>query len=193
MRKSLASSLIVCLITYSAVAQTNWKIDPVHSSIQFDVTHLVVSTVTGSFTEFSGNLTSSGETFENSKVECSVNVNSIDTENLTRDKHLKEDDFFNAQKSPSISFKSTSFKKTGDNQYKIEGDLTIRDVTKTVSFMATNSGTVNTGKKTISGFKVTGQINRFDFNLKWDDTLDSGSLVVGENVDIRMNLELVKI
>lgn len=192
MKKLCGLSLALIFVASGTFAQSEWKIDPVHSSIQFDVTHLVVSTVTGSFTDFTGTVKSNGESFENSSVVCKVDVNSIDTENLTRDKHLKEDDFFNANKFPLIVFSSTSFKKTGENEYKVEGDLTIRDVTKKVVFMATNSGTVNTGTKVISGFKVTGKINRFEFNLKWDDTLDSGSLVVGEDVDIRMNLELVK-
>ncbi len=174
------------------IAQNQWKVDPVHSSVQFDVTHLVVSTVTGEFTKFSGTVTTDGDSFENAQVEAVVEVNSINTENMTRDKHLKEDDFFNAAKFPQIKFKSEVFKKIADKEYLVTGDLTIRDVTKKVSMRAVHSGTISTGNKQISGFKASFTVNRFDFNLKWDDTLDSGSLVVGENVDIRMNLELVK-
>lgn len=191
MKNFLIISASLLFFNLPISAQTEWKIDPVHSSIQFDVAHLVVSTVTGSFTSFEGILKSEGNNFEGATVTCSLDVNGIDTENLTRDKHLKEDDFFNAAKFPKIIFKSIGFKKVGDQDYIVEGELTIRDVTKKVTFNASNRGTVDTGSKVISAFKVSGLINRFDFGLRWDDTLDSGSLVVGENVEIRMNLELV--
>ncbi|MFY0652328.1 MAG: YceI family protein [Cyclobacteriaceae bacterium] len=173
-------------------AQSIWKIDPVHSSIQFDVTHLVVSTVTGKFAKFAGTVETENGSFENAKVEATLDVASINTENLTRDKHLKQDDFFNAEKFPKISFKSEFFKKVADNEYLLTGSLTIRDITKNVSMKAVHSGNVMIGSKTVAGFKVNFIINRFDYGLKWDDTLDSGSLVVGENVDVSMNLELTK-
>ncbi len=193
MKKYLIIFISILLIHCGTKGQsTTWKIDPVHSSIQFDVTHLVVSTVTGKFTEFSGSIVSKKDSFEKAQINVDVSVNSIDTENLTRDKHLKQDDFFNAEKYPKISFRSKSFALTSENTYTLIGDLTIRDVTKEISLVVKNSGTIDTGSKIISGFKANFKINRFDFNLKWDDTLDSGSLVVGEEVDIRMNLELVK-
>lgn len=193
MKKIIACLSLFVLVSEGAEAQSKWKIDPVHSSIQFDVTHLVVSTVTGKFTEFSGVVETKDDTFENAVVDASLEVKSINTENMTRDKHLKEDDFFNAEKFPKIQFKSEHFKKIAGNEYLLSGDLTIRDVTKKVFMRAVHSGTITIGDKVVSGFKVNFTINRFDFNLKWDDTLDSGSLVVGENVDIKMNLELTKI
>ena len=190
-----ANSLILsCLIFFCSLAnaQDTWKIDPVHSNVQFEVTHLVVSTVSGKFSEFSGSIVTAGDTFENAQVSAEVDVQSIDTENLTRDKHLKEDDFFNAEKFPKIKFQGEHFKRIGGKEYLLSGDLTIRDVTKKVSMKATHSGTISTGSKMISGFKVSFTINRFDYGLKWDDTLDSGSLVVGEDVDVKMNIELTK-
>jgi len=191
--KKTINILIGCILfQFGVQAQSKWAIDPVHSNIQFDVTHLVVSTVTGKFTEFSGTIDASGDTFDGAIAEVKVNVSSIDTENLTRDKHLKEDDFFNAEAFPMISFKSTSFRKVNDKDYQLIGNLTIRDVTKEITISAVNNGTVNLGDKTISAFKANFIINRFDYKLKWDDTLDSGSLVVGEEVAISMNLELVK-
>lgn len=191
--KKIIIILIGCfLFQFGVQAQSKWTIDPVHSNIQFDVTHLVVSTVTGKFTKFSGTIDASGDTFDGANAEVKVNVSSIDTENLTRDKHLKEDDFFNAEAFPMISFKSTSFRKVNDKDYQLIGNLTIRDVTKEITISAVNNGTVNLGDKTISAFKANFIINRFDYKLKWDDTLDSGSLVVGEEVAISMNLELVK-
>jgi polyisoprenoid-binding protein YceI len=192
MKKHFTLVLAFVLISFISFAQNTWKVDPVHSGIQFDVTHLVVSTVTGKFTEFSGTIESMDDSFENAIVKANLEVNSIDTENLTREKHLKEDDFFNAEKYPQIKFESEFFKKIADKEYLVTGDLTIRDVTKKVSMKATHSGTITIGDKVVSGFKVNFTINRFQFNLKWDDTLDSGSLVVGEDVNISMNLELVK-
>ncbi|MEQ6119182.1 YceI family protein [Reichenbachiella sp. MALMAid0571] len=192
MKNFIPILLLLFVLPISINAQNKWKIDPVHSSIQFDVTHLVVSTVTGKFTEFSGTVEAKNDSFENAKVEANVEVKSITTENLTRDNHLKEDDFFNAEKFPQIKFKSEYFKKVADNEYLLSGDLTIRDVTKKVSMKAVHTGSITIGEKIVSGFKVNFTVNRFDFNLKWDDTLDSGSLVVGENVDIKMNLELIK-
>lgn len=192
MKKPIILTLIFVFISFISFAQNKWKIDPVHSGIQFDVTHLVVSTVTGKFAEFSGTVESQDDSFENAKVKANLEVKSIDTENLTRDKHLKQDDFFNAEKYPQIKFESDFFKKVADKEYLVTGDLTIRDVTKKVSMKATHTGTITIGDKVVSGFKVNFTINRFEFNLKWDDTLDSGSLVVGEDVNISMNLELTK-
>ncbi|MEO9801768.1 MAG: YceI family protein [Reichenbachiella sp.] len=185
--------LLSIFIVYSVQSQTRWKADPAHSSIQFEVSHLAISTVTGKFTEFSCELESKKNSFEGAKVDAKVEVGSVSTENLTRDKHLKEDDFFNANQFPQMTFVSESFKKTADDQYEVTGTLTIRDVSKKITFPATYSGMISMGDKTISGFKANFTINRFDFKLKWDDTLDTGSLVVGEDVDVRLNLELVKI
>lgn len=185
--------LLSIFVVYSVQSQTRWKADPAHSSIQFEVSHLAISTVTGKFTAFSCELESKKNSFEGAKVDAKVEVGSVSTENLTRDKHLKEDDFFNAKQYPQMTFVSESFKKTADDQYEVTGTLTIRDVSKKITFPATYSGMINMGDKTISGFKASFTINRFDFKLKWDDTLDTGSLVVGEDVDVRLNLELVKI
>lgn len=192
MKKIFSLLVVSLLIQFGIKAQSTWSIDPVHSNIQFEVTHLVVSTVTGKFNDFSGTIKTVGETFDGAVAKVQVKVNSIDTENLTRDKHLKQDDFFNAAEFPLISFKSTSFRKINAKDYQLIGNLTIRDVTKEITISAVNSGTVNLGSKTISAFKANFSINRFDYKLKWDDTLDSGSLVVGEDVSISMNLELVK-
>jgi polyisoprenoid-binding protein YceI len=109
-----------------------------------------------------------------------------------RDGHLKSDDFFNAEKFPEINFKSTSFEKLGDNKYKITGDLTIRDVTKNVTFDATLNGTLKTDRGVLAAWKATTTINRFDYNLKWSKTLETGGLAVGKDVIITLNLELNK-
>ena len=180
------------LLTAAAMAQTTWKADPVHSNVQFEVTHLAISTVTGKFTNLDCTITSKRDDFSGADVRASVKVNDISTENLTRDKHLKQDDFFNAVKFPSISFTSSNFKKLSDNKYELVGDLTIRDVTKTITIPVDYSGQITLGKKVVSAFKANFTINRFDYGLKWNDTLDTGSLVVGDEVNVTLNLEMVK-
>ena len=192
MRK-LFLSLLSLLVAFSSQSQTKWKADLAHSSIQFEVSHMTISTVSGKFTDFTCELESKKNSFEGAKIDAKVKVESVSTENLTRDKHLKEDDFFNAKEYPQMTFVSESFKKKEGNLYEITGMLTIRDVTKKITFPATYSGMINMGNRTISGFKANFTINRFDYDLKWDDTLDTGSLVVGEDVDVSLNFELVKI
>ena len=177
--------LISIFVVYSVQSQTRWKADPAHSSIQFEVSHMTISTVTGQFTDFTCELESKKNSFDGAKVDAKVEVESVSTENLTRDKHLKEDDFFNAKQFPQITFISESFKKKEGDTYEVTGILTIRDVSKKITFPATYSGMINMGNRTISGFKANFTINRFDYELKWDDTLDTGSLVVGEDVDVR--------
>ncbi len=121
-----------------------------------------------------------------------IKVASLSTDNTMRDNHLKSDDFFNAEKFPEISFKSTSFEKLSDNKYKITGDLTIRDVTKNVTFNAVLNGVLKTDRGLLSSWKATTTINRFDYNLKWNKTIESGGLIVGQDVTIALNLELNK-
>lgn len=186
--------LSVCLFWVNtwAKAQTTWRIDPAHSNVQFEVTHLSISTVTGHFTSFTGEVETKGNNFDGAKVSAEVLVSSVNTENVTRDKHLKKDDFFNAEKFPNMTFRSTSFKRNSDTEYVVTGDLTIRDVTKEITFIATYGGQIKTGKKMISAFRGAFTINRFDYKLKWDDTLDSGGLVVGEEVSIKLSMQLEK-
>lgn len=173
-------------------AQSLWKADPAHSNVQFEVTHLAISTVTGSFGKVHCTVKSDGNDFDGAMITASVNVDEISTENLTRDKHLKQDDFFNVKLFPEIKFISNAFKKVSDNKYELSGDLTIRDVTKKVTFPVEYSGQIALGKKVVSAFKANFIINRFDYGLKWNDTLDTGSLVVGEDVSVTLNLELVR-
>jgi polyisoprenoid-binding protein YceI len=186
---------IACLLlvfSFTAKAQI-WQADINHSSIQFKVTHLVISSVTGDFAKFEAKLTQSNKSdFANAKIDAVIEVSSVDTKNLTRDKHLKEDDFFNIDKYPKMTFISTGFEKIDDKNYKLTGELTIRDVTKTVVLNAVYGGKIKVNGKERAGFSATGKINRFDYDLKWSDTIDSGSLVVGETVEIILNMELVK-
>ncbi len=187
---------ILLLAAFAAVgfasAQTDWKLDKAHSSITFTVRHMVISDVTGSFKDFAITLKSAKDDFSDATVQSTIKVASLSTDNGMRDNHLKSDDFFNAEKYPEINFKSTSFEKLSDTKYKITGDLTIRDVTKNVTFDAVFNGTLKTNRGVLSAWKVTTTINRFDYNLKWNRTIESGGLIVGQDVTITMNLELNK-
>ena len=191
--KRTTSVLIAMLVATAFVsAQTNWKLDNAHSSITFTVRHMVISEVTGSFKDFTVALKSSKDDFSDAEVQSTIKVGSLSTDNAMRDGHLKSDDFFNADKFPEINFKSTSFEKLGENKYKITGDLTIRDVTKNVTFDATLNGTLKTERGVLSAWKATTTINRFDYNFKWNKTLETGGLMVGQDVIITLNLELNK-
>jgi len=175
-----------------ATAQTIWKADKAHSKIDFSVTHMVIAEVDGRFTDFDATLTASKDDFIDAKITATIKTTSITTDNDFRDKHLRSDDFFNADKYPEIKFKSTSIEKTGDNTYKIIGDLTIRDTTRSVVLDTKYNGQVVAMGATKIAFKATTTINRFDYGVHWDKTIESGGLVVGKNVDITLLLEFNK-
>jgi polyisoprenoid-binding protein YceI len=168
---------------------TKWNLDKVHSSLRFTVTHMVVSEAEGTFKNWNGTLEHTKDDFSDAKVNFTAEVASINTDNENRDKHLKSDDFFNAEKYPEIKFVSTSFVPAGDKKYKLNGNLTIRDVTKPVVFDVTYGGVIKTPRGSKSGFKANTTINRFDYNLKWDRATEAGSLVVSKEVDIVVKLE----
>ena len=168
---------------------TKWKLDKGHSNVRFTVTHMVVSEVDGAFKIYDGSLEHTKADFSDAKVAFSVDVASVNTDNERRDGHLKGDDFFSADKFPQMKFESTSWKPLGNNKYKVDGNLTIRDVTKPVSFDVTYGGTITTAQGAKAGFKAKTTINRFDYNLKWDRATEAGGLVVGKDVEVTINTE----
>ncbi len=170
-------------------APTKWKLDKGHSNVRFTVTHMVVSEVDGAFKIYDGSLEHTKADFSDAKVAFSVDVASVNTDNERRDGHLKGDDFFSADKFPQMKFESTSWKPLGNNKYKVDGNLTIRDVTKPVSFDVTYGGTITTAQGAKAGFKAKTTINRFDYNLKWDRATEAGGLVVGKDVEVTINTE----
>ncbi len=177
----------------SLSAQTKWALDKSHSNVQFSVSHLVISEVTGQFKSFDGDIEASKEDFSDAKINFLIDVASISTENEKRDVHLKSDDFFNAEKFPKITFKGKSLKKVSGKNYKLVGDLTMRDVTKEVTLDVVYNGTIKDPWGNIkAGFKITGELNRFDFNLKWNTLMEAGGAVVGKTVYITVNLQLQK-
>ena len=187
----IASAML--FVAASATAQSKWSVDGSHSNVKFSVSHLVISEVEGSFTKFDGSIEAPGADFNNSVVNFTVDVNSVNTDNEGRDKHLKGDDFFNAEKYPQMKFKSTSFKKGKGNNYIMEGDLTIRDVTKKVKFDVVYGGsTVDPWGNTKSGFKTTTKVSRKAYGLMWSKMTEAGGAVVGDEVTIILKLEFAK-
>ena len=166
-----------------------WSIDKAHSNVKFTVTHMVVSEVDGSFRVYDGTIEHTKPDYSDAKVNFTVDVNSINTDNENRDKHLKSDDFFNAEKFPTMKFESTSFKPLGNNKYQLNGNLTIRDVTKPVTFDVSYGGRLDSQRGAKTGFKAKTTINRFDYNLKWDRATEAGSLVVAKDVEVTINTE----
>ncbi|MFN4811743.1 MAG: YceI family protein [Bacteroidota bacterium] len=186
--KNLTTILSLAMSTM-AFAQTNWKLDNSHSNVKFAVEHLAVSETEGNFKSFDGTLVSKNADFTDADITFTVDVKSIDTDNEMRDKHLQGDDFFNAEKYPQMKFKSSSFKKVSGNKYILEGDLTIRDVTKKVKFDVVYRGTQKDPYgNTKAGFKATGSIKRMEYGLKWNVMTEAIS-VVADEVNIVVNLE----
>ena len=175
------------------MATTKWTLDPTHSEVQFKIKHLVISTVTGSFKTFQGSAQSEGDDFENADLEFSLDVDSVDTNQEMRDGHLRGEEFFDSAKYPKISFKSTSFTKTGDDTYKVTGDLTMKDVTKPVTLEAEYGGSaVDFYGNTKAGFEVTGKINRKEFGLSWGGITEAGAIVLGDDVKLIANVQFAK-
>ncbi|HEY0244400.1 MAG TPA: YceI family protein [Mucilaginibacter sp.] len=172
---------------------TKWVLDPMHSEVQFKIKHLVISTVSGFFKSFEGALETENDDFEDAKINFSLDINSIDTNQSQRDEHLKSAEFFDAEKYPQIKFTSTSFKKTDDDEFELIGDLTIRDVTKSVKLDVEFGGsTADFYGNTKAGFEVTGKINRKEFGLTWDGVTEAGSIVLGEDIKLSINVQFAK-
>ncbi|MBT33265.1 MAG: hypothetical protein CMO01_26690 [Thalassobius sp.] len=170
-----------------------WAIDPMHSEIQFKVKHLVISTVTGSFTAFDGILEAEGDEFEGAKVAFSADTASVSTNNADRDGHLKSGDFFDAETYPKLSFESTSFTKTGDDEYELKGNLTIKDVTKAVTLKVEHGGImVDPYGNTKAGFEISGKVNRKEYGLSWSAVTEAGGVVVGDDVKLLLNVQVAK-
>jgi len=170
-----------------------YKIDADHSDILFKVKHLMISTVSGIFKKFDATLEIDENDFSNAKVFFEADTASVDTKNEQRDAHLRSDDFFNAEQFPKMTFRSTSIeRKTGDD-YRVTGDLTIRDITQPVTLDVEFTGDVKDpwGMER-KGFELTGKINRKEFGLKWSAVTEAGGLVVADDVKLQLNVEMVK-
>ena len=166
--KKLTLILSLILVSAGVFAQDTWKQDPMHSILGFKVTHLGIADVPGHFDDYNVTITSSKEDFSDAVVELTVNTSSIDTRVEARNNHLKSADFFNVEKYPTMTYKSTSISKAGKDKYKLTGDLTLNGVTKPVSVTLEYRGTTsnpNANGAPVAGIQITGEIKRSDFNL----------------------------
>ncbi len=171
----------------------NWTIDPAHSKVQFSVRHMVISEVTGEFKSFRMNLENANDKLESGRIEFTIDASTIDTGIADRDNHLKSADFFDVEKFPEIKFRSTEIKKVDDENYKMIGALTIKDVTKPVELDVNFGGQVSDPWGNLrAGYKIQGSLNRFDYNLNWNNLIEAGGAVVGKTVKINSDIEIVK-
>ncbi|MCX6280379.1 MAG: YceI family protein [Bacteroidetes bacterium] len=174
--------------------KTKWVIDPYHTEILFKVKHLVISTVTGKFEKFDGAVFTNGDDWSNAEVEFSADIDSINTGVGDRDGHLKSADFFDAANHPKLIYKSTSFKKTGGDEFVMNGDMTIRGTTRQLEMKVSFGGImVDPYGNTKAGFELSGKINRKEFGLHWNAITEAGGMVVADEVKLALNVELLKV
>jgi polyisoprenoid-binding protein YceI len=184
--------LVFALAAASLQAEpTNWKIDTSHSAAQFSVKHMMVSTVRGHFGTMTGTVVYDAANPAATKIDATVDVTTIDTRNEKRDAHLKSADFFEAEKFPQMTFKSKSVKPAGAGKMMMTGDLTIRGTTKEVVFEVEGpTAPVNTGRGMKMGAVATAKINRKDFGMTWSRAIETGGVVVGDEVTLTIDIQL---
>ena len=191
-RIAVAAALAAALSLPAAAATSDWQIDPMHSSAQFAVKHLAISTVRGAFTSVKGSVQLDDKDITKSSVDVTIDVNSVDTRVAARDKDLRSDHFFDADHFPTMTFKSTKVEQVAPDKLKITGNLTIRGVTKEVALDVDGpSGPIKDpwGNQRMA-INATTKINRQDFGVKWNATMDNGGLVVGDEVAITIDAEI---
>jgi len=173
--------------------ETNWNIDAMHSEIGFKVKHMMISNVRGKFAAFNAIAKTHGDDFSSAKFDFSAAINSIDTGVADRDAHLKSDDFFNAEKFPEMVFKSTGIEKKDDENFIINGELTIRDVTQPIALTAEFSGIVQDPYgQTKAGLSVNGKIKRSEYGLLWSAVTEAGKVVVSDDIHLNCDMQFVK-
>jgi polyisoprenoid-binding protein YceI len=175
------------------MATTKWSLDPTHSELGFKIKHLMITNVSGNFNKFEVVAETPTDDFKDGNVNVDIQVDSINTNNVQRDEHLRNADFFEAEKFPNITFRSTKIEKVDDENYHITGDLTIKETTKSVKLSAEYSG-VNRDPwgNTKAGFSLNGKINRKDFGISYNATLETGGVMLGEELKINGEIQLVK-
>ena len=179
-------------MTIAQPTTSTWTVDKTHSNVDFQVKHMVISTVRGHFREFEGTLYIDQGQPENSRVTASIDVASIDTNAEDRDAHLRSDDFFNTDDYPKMTFTSTNVERVNDSRFRVTGDLTIRDVTQEVVLDGEYHGPITDpwgGSR--AAFDATTEISRKEFNVRWNQALETGGLVVSDNVKIHLHIEAI--
>ncbi len=188
-------SLLEVMILFPLVVHAEparWNLDPEHSTIEFRVAHMVVSKTTGRFTDYTGFADMDAEAGTVTAIEATIKAGSVSTNHEKRDAHLRNADFLDVEQYPTMTYKLKSYKKTAESFTAI-GDFTLRGVTKEVTFVGRyNGATKDPWGSVRAGFSAEGKLNRKDFGLVWNKTLDSGGLVVGDEVQIRLEIECIK-
>jgi polyisoprenoid-binding protein YceI len=175
------------------MATTKWALDPTHSEIGFKIRHLMISNVSGNFNKFNIEVETKGTDFENANVFATIDTGSINTNNQQRDEHLRNADFFEVEKHPNIAFKSTRVEKLNEENYKLHGNLTIKNTTRPVVLDVEYSGTAKDSWGNFkAGFTLSGKINRKDFGISYNAPLETGGLVLGEEIKVHGELQLVR-
>jgi polyisoprenoid-binding protein YceI len=175
------------------MSTNKWTLDQSHSEIQFKVKHLMISTVTGSFTNFNGTVKTQGTDFTTAKIQFTAAIDSISTNNEQRDAHLKNGDFFDAENHPELTFESSRLEKLDEENYKLYGTLTMRGTSKAVELDVEYGGiTQDPWGNTRAGFSVTGKIDRQDFGVSFGAVTETGGLLLGNEIKISANVEFVK-
>jgi len=176
------------------MAQSKWVVDAFHSSVNFSVRHMMVSRVRGTFHTFDADIKADVEDLTTASIAFRVDVNSIDTHNEDRENHLKSPDFFDAENYPQMTFQSTDIRKSGNDTYEVVGDLTIRGTTRQVPFRVTFEGVAKDPMSGAEkcGFTADGKINRKDFGLVWNVGLETGGVLVGDEIKIDLEIEAAR-
>lgn len=192
--KNIILLITILLSSISVFAQTTkWNYDKSHAKVGFSISHFGISETEGKFTKFDGLVLADNADFSDAKIDFIIDVNSIDTVEPQRDTHLKSADFFDVAKYPTITFKSKSLKPAGKNKYKMLGEITMHGITREIELDVIYKGTVvDPYKNTKAGFKISGTLDRTNFGLVWNGKLATGDLLVGNDVELDINIELVK-
>jgi polyisoprenoid-binding protein YceI len=179
--------------TVKTATKTKWALDPTHSELAFKVRHMMITNVKGEFRKFDVSIETDGADFTKSSIDATIDAASIFTNEDQRDGHLKSADFFDVENYPTLTFKGTSFKKVGEDAYKLTGILTIKEVSKEVE-LDVEFGGINKDPwgNEKAGFSVEGKINRKDFGLNWNAALETGGVLVSEEVKISAEVQFVK-
>jgi polyisoprenoid-binding protein YceI len=195
MRKSAVLAVVAFGLSLpGAFAADEWKVDPMHSAAHFSIKHMMISTVRGSFGKVSGTVNYDGKNLADAKVNASIDASTIETNEAKRDEHLRGKDFFEVEKYPTITFKSTKIKPAGKGKFSMTGDLTMHGVTKPVT-LAVEGPSQQIDDKHGNykvGFSATGTVNRKDFGISYNSVLDGGGVALGEQVPITLDIELSK-
>ena len=172
---------------------TKWLLDPAHSELSFKIRHMMIANVLGVFKSFKASIEAEGEEFKQAKISASVDVNSIFTNNADRDTHLKSADFFDAASFPQMVFEALQFEQKSSGNYTLAGNLTIKNITKSITLDVECGGILKDPYGNIkAGFSFTGKLNRKDWGLNWNATLEAGGVLVSDEVRLIGNLQFIK-